>query len=289
MESRVSVIVPHYRDLAGLDACLTALTAQTARAHQIIVADNNSPEGAARLAEVIAGRAELTIVETPGAGPARNGGVAVATGDTLAFTDSDCLPQAEWLANGLRALAGYDFVGGAMDVLVQDENHITAAEAFERVFAFDNRAYVLQKQFTVTANLFCSRTVFDDVGGFRVGVSEDLEWCKRAAQKGYRIGYAPDALVGHPARRTWADLKKKWSRLDREAFELALEAPAGRLRWLLKALVMPLSALAHAPKALTSSTLSRLPDRVKATLMLFRLRCWRSCDCLALLVAEGRS
>lgn len=283
MTRRVSVIIPHYRDLAGLDACLSALANQTATPDEIIVADNNSPEGEAAVSAAISGRARLTIVTDQGAGPARNGGVDASLGDILAFTDSDCLPEPQWLAEGLAALANCDFVGGAMRVLVADENALTPAEAFERVFAFDNKAYVLGKGFTVTANLICPRAIFEDVGGFRTGVSEDLEWCLRARAKGYAIGFAAEAMIGHPARRTWPEMTRKWARLNREAFKLTLESPGGRLRWLLKALALPASALAHTPRVLASAALGSPADRLKALAMLYRLRTWRAFDSLRLL------
>src|SRR5436189_258200 len=82
------------------------------------------------------------------------------------------------LRRGLEALAQADFVGGRMQVLVEDPARPRPAEAFEAVFAFDNRRYVEEMGFTVTANLFCPRAVFDAVGGFGVGMSEDLEWCR---------------------------------------------------------------------------------------------------------------
>lgn len=284
MGPRVSIIVPHYSDLAGLEACLTALKLQTRSADEIIVADNNSPEGEAAVAAVTADRARLVIVQERGAGPARNGGVAAATGEVLAFTDSDCLPTPEWLERGLAALDEADFVGGGMRVLVADEEDLTPAEAFERVFAFDNRMYVLRKRFTVTANLLCPRSVFDAVGGFRTGVSEDLDWCLRARDLGYRIGYAPDAVVGHPARRTWPELVRKWRRLNEEAFGLASAKPGGRLKWLVLALAMPFSAVAHLPKVLLSPALSRPGDRLKAIVMLFRARMWRGLDYIRILM-----
>src|SRR5580692_8311496 len=136
---KVSVIVPHYNDLASLDLCLAALARQTfpAEEREIIVADNASPQGEAAVAKVIANRARLVIVPQKGAGPARNGGVAVSTGDILAFTDSDCVPEPHWLERGIAALAHCDFAGGRVDVLVGDPAHMSAAEAFERVFAFD--------------------------------------------------------------------------------------------------------------------------------------------------------
>lgn len=282
---KVSVVVPHYQDLDGLGRCLDALGRQTypAADFEIVVADNNSPAGRAAVEQAIAGRARLAVVVEKGAGPARNGGVAASLGDLLAFTDSDCVPEPEWLAEGLTRLADFDLVGGRMRVLVDDPEHMTGPEAFEVVFAFDNETYVTRKGFTVTANLFCSRAVFDAVGGFKVGVSEDLEWGLRARWLGYRIGYAARAVVGHPARRTWPELQRKWERLSAETFGLVASGAGGRSRWLLRALALPFSAVVHTPKVLRSPALHGLGERVSALGVLYRLRAWRLIDALRLL------
>lgn len=285
---KVSIVIPHYRDLAGLSLCLEAIGRQTypSQDFEVVVADNASPEGPEAIAGAIAGRARLAVVNERGAGPARNGGVAAATGAILAFTDSDCRPEPEWLANGVAALSRHDFVGGAMRVLVDDEHRMTPAEAFESVFAFDNEDYVLRKGFTVTANLFCPRKLFDEVGGFRVGVSEDLDWSHRAGAAGYRIGYAGDAVVGHPARKTWPELQTKWRRLNAETFGIVAGGEHGRLRWLLKSLALPVSALVHTRRVLTSRKLRGPEQRLAALAMLYRLRLWRTADGLRLLAAR---
>jgi GT2 family glycosyltransferase len=288
-EPKVSVVVPHYRDLKSLDACLEALGRQTyPRADfEIVVADNNSPESEAAVAQVIAGRARLTIVTEKGAGPARNGGVAAARAEILAFSDCDCVPEPDWLAEGLRALGDYDFVGGRMKVLVDDPARLAPAEAFERVFAFDNETYVRKKGFTVTANLFCRKVMFDKIGGFRVGVSEDVEWCHRAIAAGYRIGYAEKAVAGHPARRTWPELLHKWKRLNSETYLLYADRPGGRLKWLVRSLALPLSAVAHSPKVLASRELNSSGERLGALSMLYRQRLWRFVDAYRLALADA--
>lgn len=287
----VSVIVPHYSDLTRLDICLTALGTQTYPREnlEIIVVDNNSPEGEAAIEQVIGGRAKLVVVRERGAGPARNGGVAIAAGEILAFTDSDCIPQADWLSQGVEALERHDFVGGRMTVLVGDEARMSAAEAFERIFAFDVERYVREKGFAVTANLFCPREIHDRVGPFRVGVSEDLEWSQRAGSMGYRLGYAPLAVVGHPARRDWAELWNKWRRLNAETYSLYTERKAGRLQWLARSLLLPLSALAHMPKVFASPNLSRCDQRLAAAGTLVRLRIRRMIDAIRLAAGKGNS
>lgn len=283
---RISVVVPHFDDLANLDKCLSALERQTVPADQfeIVVADNNSSCGRLQVEQTIAGRALLVSVSERGAGPTRNGGAAAARGQVLAFTDSDCVPEQNWLAEGMAALADYDFVGGKVIVSVADEGHVTPTEAFEKVFAFDFETYINRKGFAGSGNLFVPRTVFGAVGGFRTGVSEDVDWSRRAVAKGYRLGYAPAAMVAHPARRNWNELRRKWERINRETFALEQQAPGGRLRWLARTMLLPVSAVAHTPRVLRSPRLRNPRERAGALAVLFLCRAWRFGDALKLSV-----
>jgi GT2 family glycosyltransferase len=287
---KISVIVPHYNDLERLDVCLTALGRQfgVPDEFEIVVADNASPQGESAVAAAIDGRALLVTVTEKGAGPARNGGVAASRGEILAFTDSDCLPEPDWLAEGLKALADCDVVGGRVSVLVDDPAHMAAAEAYERVFAFDNEAYVTRKGFSGAGNLFCTRRVFDAVGGFRTGVSEDVDWSHRATAAGFRLGYASGASVGHPARRTWAELTAKWRRVTAETYGLSAGQAGRRGRWILRTLALPVSAVAHTPKVLMSRNLNTAGQRLSALVMLYRLRMWRCFYGLALLTSPAK-
>ncbi len=282
---RVSVIIPHYNDLANLGRCLASLTSQTYPAEQleIVVADNGSPQGIAEVERVVQGRARVVLAVERGAGPARNEGVANTTGETLAFIDSDCRAEPGWIAEGVKALEVDDFVGGRVTVLVDDWAALTPAEAFERVFAFNFKDYILRKGFTGSGNLFCPRALFLKVGGFRMGVSEDVEWSRRAVATGFRLGYAPKAIIGHPARHDWAELIQKWGRLNSEMFTLACERPGGRVRWLVKSLALPLSAIAHTPRVLLSDQLYTMRERRMALSVLFAIRFWRCQDALRLL------
>ena len=285
----VSVIVPHYNDLRGLSRCLDALCAQTGLdelTHEIIVADNNSPVDRVELEQVIAGRARLVIELEKGAGPARNAGVREARGARFAFTDSDCVPEPDWLAAGHRALQGADFVGGRMRVSVNDEKRINGVEGLEKVFAFDNEAYVKQKGFTVTANLFCDAETFAAVGPFKTEVSEDLEWCHRARDKGYRLAYAPDAVVAHPARATWQQLKTKWRRINRETYAFNRQNGHGIAHWLGRSWLLPLSILPHAVKAMRSPELDGPQARLRTVATLARHRMWRLVDAHRIVLAS---
>ena len=272
--------MPHYNDLKALDLCLTALVDQSLEndAYEIIVSDNMSPVGYEAVQSVIAGRARLVSAPERGAGPARNVGASAASGRILAFTDCDCIPDRNWLLAGIKALQAHDFVGGGMRVSLDPGRALTGAEAFELIFAFDNKSYIERKGFTVTANLFCYKEVFDRVGPFKVDVSEDLEWCQRARALGYRLGYADMAIVSHPARADWPALVSKWKRLQAESLALARANRAGKALWLLRAWALPASILVHIPRILRSPLVLGPANRRRAIATLVRLRLWRFVD-----------
>jgi GT2 family glycosyltransferase len=273
----VSVVVPHLDDYDNLDACLSLLAAQTfpSQRTEIIIADNGSSRGLDAVREIVGARARVIAATERGAGPARNAGVHASLGDALAFLDSDCRPDPRWLEEGLAELKRADFVGGRVDVLVADSARMTAAEAFESVFAFRNDRYVNKLNFTVTASMFVWRSVFDAVGGFENGVPEDLDWCQRAGRKGYRICYAPNAIVGHPARRNMAELKRKWRRLTLESCEAARRDGKGAAATLLRQWAALFAVAPQAVAPLTSPRLSGVTNRLMAVGALAYIRAYR--------------
>jgi GT2 family glycosyltransferase len=265
----IAVIVPHYNDVVRLVRCLTALAPQLGPDVELVVVDNASTDSLDPAHAALPG---VRIVTEPakGAALARNRGVTETTAPVLAFLDSDCLPAADWLA--MARLTGArtdgDLFGGRIDVFDETPPPRSGAEAFEAVFAFDWRGYIEKKGFSVTANLVTRRDVFAATGPFIHGVSEDLDWCRRATARGFRLRAAPDLRVGHPSRQDWGALRKKWLRLTRESHQLE----ASQLRWALKALVMPLSALAHLPKVILSPRLSGPGEKLRGAATLIRLR-----------------
>lgn len=272
----VSVVVPHLDDLSGLATLAAALGQQTlSRYHfEIVVGDNGSSCGIDAVRRAIPAAIVVSVAER-GAGPARNGAVSAARGEIIAFTDSDCVPDPHWLEDGIKALAASDVIGGRVRVGMSDAQRPTRAEAFEAVFAFDNQAYIAQKGFSVTANLFVRRATFDAVGPFRKAVSEDVDWCRRAVREGFTLGYAHGASIMHPARRTFADLARKWRRTDREAFALWRDDGGSRAGWALRALAVLLSPAVHWLKVARSPALNGLRPRLSAIAALVALRTMR--------------
>jgi glycosyltransferase involved in cell wall biosynthesis len=276
----VSVIVPHFDQPGALALCLQSLAHQTFPRgdFEVIVADNSSRDQKALEAALRQfPPARLVREEKRGAAHARNSAIRVARGRVFAFIDADCVADPAWLSEGVKSFAAADLSGGEVIVTVKDEFHPAPVEAFERVFAFRQRDYVARKGFSVTANLFVTREALERTGDFVHGVSEDVDFCRRAAALGFRLAFNASSIIGHPARRDWSELVRKWERLVEERWNgFGGRSPAGRLKWAALAIATALSAAPHMFRVLTTRRLRRFVDRAAAAGVLVRIRWWRA-------------
>lgn len=256
--ARVSVIVPVFNDLPRLGVLLSALAAQTwpRAALEVLVVDNGSSSDLRPVVEPFP-FVRLLAEPKPGSYAARNRALRDATGDVLAFTDVDCVPDPGWVEQGVLALrrAGPDTIaGGRVEVFPEDAEHATWAEEFEIALGFSQRQYVERKHYSATANMFTTPAVFARVGPFNDTLKSggDREWGGRAHAAGVRFVYAEGALIRHPARRTLGELLQKRARIVGGHLELAR---ARHPEWLafstvfLKACLPPLARVARAHRS----------------------------------------
>lgn len=274
MTVRASIIIPHLNDQARLARCLDALMPQVAGDIEVLVVDNGS-DAPVEPAQARGPSIRLITEPRKGAANSRNLGVAHARSDLLIFLDCDCVPAEDWLAAALSLANRDDIVGGCVTVFDETPPPRSGAEAFETVFAFKNEHYIKAKGFSVTANLITHRRVFAKIGGFRHGLSEDLEWCQRALGAGFGLTYAAELAVRHPTRSDWPAFERKWRRLTVEAWGLRGRSPADRAKWALRRLAMPVSIAAHLPKVLASPDLNSVRERWRAAATLCRIRLLR--------------
>ena len=155
---------------------------------------------------------------------ARNKGIAVSRGEILAFTDSDCIPTETWLTNGVAHLLktpGCGIVGGRVALFFQKDRRPNTVELFESLTYFQQKLNVETVGFSVTANLFTFKNIFASVGLFddRLKSGGDLDWGQRVSANGYRLFYAEDTRVYHPARHRLRQLYRKVIRVTGGRFE----------------------------------------------------------------------
>jgi hypothetical protein len=145
---------------------------------------------------------------------ARNHGIQVASGTIIALTDSDTIPEPDWLEHGVAAVEATDgLVAGAIN-LAFTRTPLTAAGCYEKLFAFDQAKNVSLGRAT-TANLFVPKGLLSSLGLFvnTAESGEDFRWTFAAVKSGAELRYAPMARVIHPARETMRELFVKAQRV----------------------------------------------------------------------------
>jgi GT2 family glycosyltransferase len=292
MPVEISVIVPHLNQPGLLRGLLASLFAQGLEPErfEVIVVDNGSR--ALPRAEVAAFPVVHLVEEpAPGPGPARNRGAGLARGPLLAFTDSDCTAAPGWLDAILaRFAADADLavLGGDIRMTVASPGDPSPAEAFECVYAYDQRDYIERLGFSVTANLAMRQAVFAAVGPFGgIDVAEDTDWCARARSQGFAVRYAPEMLVLHPARRSMAELRAKWDRVTGHRYAGRRRGAAGDARRAATALATALSVPAELPRIQSTDRLDSPRARARAFRGLAAIRLYRAQRMLAMLVSPA--
>ncbi len=213
---RVSVVVPVWNDATRLRKCLSALQALNYSRDrlEVIVVDNGSTDESATVAQSFA---QMTLLneKRPGSYCARNLGLAHATGDYVAFIDSDCEAEPNWLIESIKVAQETPRIGvvaGCVQISPPPKGP-TWASRFEQIFAF-NQEQNARNGTCVTANWVSPKALLVQFGGFedRLKSGADMRLARRLSQNGHPIRYAASAIVRHPARSTVAALIGKRQR-----------------------------------------------------------------------------
>lgn len=198
------MVVPTYHRNALLRRCLIALLEQDIDpgSYDIWVADDAASPKTRAVVEELAGRegrsalCYLPVRQTQGPAAARNAGWRAASGEVIAFTDDDCIPDPGWLRAGLDALTG-GAAGAGGRIVVPLPDHPTD---YER----DAAGLAGLKPEFVTANAFYRRDALEAVGGFderfEAAWREDADLYFTLLERGCELVDAPGAVVVHPVR-----------------------------------------------------------------------------------------
>lgn len=98
IEPKISVIVPTYNCAKYLGQAIESILTQSKSAFEVIVVDDGSTDDTASVLEPFRNKISVIRQRNKGVSSARNAGIAVATGDWIAFLDSDDI----WLPNKLE-------------------------------------------------------------------------------------------------------------------------------------------------------------------------------------------
>ncbi len=206
----VTVIIPTLERADDLDQCLAAVRAADypAGSLEIIVVDDGSADGAA-IASVAARHGARLLVNDENRGPAwsRNRAAAEATGEILAFIDSDCVATESWLRD-LTAYFAWDAVGavGGRTRAYYTESLLDRYEEVASPLDMGRHLMLRAKGsdtfYVPTCNLLVRRSTYEALGGLSAAlrVGEDVDFCWRLRAAGHYLVYAPEGIVLHKHR-----------------------------------------------------------------------------------------
>ena len=194
---QVSVIIPVYNAQETIENCICSLFNQSLSSeyYEIIVVDNNSSDSTKKILKKLP--VHYVYEANPSVYKARNTGVAISSGDIIAFLDGDCIASKDWLAEGIKVMENYEIAAGKIYPLPSKKKYLYYYDVIVL------RAYPkkVNEDINICAgNFFVSRKLFEQIGGFisSIVTAGDSLLSMQAKTRGYRVGLAPKAIVYHP-------------------------------------------------------------------------------------------
>jgi glycosyltransferase involved in cell wall biosynthesis len=248
---KVSVIVCSYNGGKTLGDCLRALDEVQYPNFEIVLVDDGSKDDTQDIVQrwlasraVGSGRAlpefQNIIQPNMGLSYARNVGARAAQGDIFAYTDSDCMPDPDWLYYLVGTLLSGDYAGvGGPNISPPAADWIQAAVAA----APGGPSHVLLTDVVAEhipgCNMAFHRWAFESVGGFDAEyrkAGDDVDFCWRLQTSGGVIAFSPSAIVWHYRRFTLQAFRKQQEGYgEAEAMlrfqHLIFFGPTGQAKW----------------------------------------------------------
>ncbi len=197
LDRSVSVVIPFFRRQDTFPATLHSVLQQTLKPLEIIVVDDASGGDAIEFLEQYTGT--ITLIRLPhnvGVSEARNIGVEAASGNYIAFLDSDdrwepdklrrqldylqCHPQCDAVHTGVRTLS----TDGRMQCFLDKPARLTKAD-------------LVNSSHLICQSLLMKKSDFLRLGGFDRSFrqTEDYEFSLRMVVNGMHIDFIPEVLV----------------------------------------------------------------------------------------------
>lgn len=198
-----SVIIPTYDRPEQLATCLESLNGQRLERHnwEVIVVDDGSKKNIKGLIEKLSLNYSWYYFyqENSGPGKARNTGASKARGDFLVFLDDDCEADQFWLTNLQKKMRPNTLYGGKtinkLSENIFSETSQLLIDYLYQALIDTTLMFFTTNNFAVDSKSFLECGAFNT--GFKSAAGEDREFSVRYKHLGYRLEYAPDALILH--------------------------------------------------------------------------------------------
>ena len=208
-DPKISVIIPVKGEWPHLEACMRSILNSSYLNFDIIVVDDGLSDETLLSLEKY--KDKLRILASDGRGPsyARNLAVKNTDAEFIAFTDSDCIVDKDWLIN---LFDGFKKNPDAVSCGGKQELPRDAGDFEKKVFLFMEKIGfltdylrrtrnndIIEVNHNASCNVMYEKDVFLKEGGFLESLwpGEDVEFDYRLSKKEYKMVFNPKAIVYH--------------------------------------------------------------------------------------------
>lgn len=215
-----SVVIPMHNSARTIRRCLDSLLALDHPSYEVILVDDGSSDDTPNIARSFDA---FRLIELPKGGPsrARNEGIRRARGHLVAFTDSDCVVDRDWLAELEKGFTDQNVagVGGAQRSPVDETEAGKTFQEFMQAIGFmtgylQAGRVMKETDHNPSCNAAYRRDALDKVGGFNESLwpGEDVELDLKLRRLGYKLIFNPAAMVGHYRPNTYGGFARMMKR-----------------------------------------------------------------------------
>jgi glycosyltransferase involved in cell wall biosynthesis len=174
----VSVIVPAHNAERTLESTLHSILVQTFTDYEVLVVDDGSTDGTARIAADTGAPVVCLRQQHGGVSTARNHGLAHAKGRYVAFLDADDLWEPEKLQRQLALMTAHPEIGACFTGYLRVDDAVNViGRAHARDYTDFCAALLLGSMVVqLTSTALLRKSVTDDVAGFDPAFSQCADW-----------------------------------------------------------------------------------------------------------------
>jgi len=189
-QSLISVIIPVYNGEAFLNEAITSVLGQQWRSLEIIVVDDGSTDATPDIAAGFGSMVRYVRQSNAGPGSARNRGLALASGNIIAFVDADDM----WTETKLQSQLPY-LVDNPQTEIVLGYSQRIACSRLEQGRPVYERVGPSVFYLSLGSALI-RRSAFEKVGFFdeTLVMGEEVDWYLRANELGVPMVFHQDVI-----------------------------------------------------------------------------------------------
>lgn len=211
---RYTVVVRCYNEEEHIGRLLTGIMEQTiAHETEIVVVDSGSTDATVSIASAFPTRIIQIQPEEFSFGRALNIGCDAARGEVLVFASAHVYPvYGDWLERMVAPFADPEVALVYGNQSGNETTKYSEDKIFERWFP-EISNWDQCHPFCNNANAAVRRSVWEDLPyNEELTGLEDLDWAKRAQERGYKIVYESDAEVIHVHDESWGGIMNRYRR-----------------------------------------------------------------------------